>query len=213
MNVGVLTKLFSAGMDTIYKILSAKKENLKSIPGFGDKMCVRIVENIEIALKNIKLSDYLVASGMFGMGFGKRKIESLLQMLPQFLTKDISLEDICHIDGFSKKTAERVLFGKKQFLEFHDTIKDKITISLEYGKKEIVGDQFKDKKIVFSQFRDAALKDKIINLGGTVSDSVSSKTNFVIVKNKTESSSKIEKAVKLNIPIMSVDEFVEKFNL
>ena len=134
-------------------------------------------------------------------------------MLPQFLTKDISLEDICHIDGFSKKTAERVLFGKKQFLEFHDTIKDKITISLEYGKKEIVGDQFKDKKIVFSQFRDAALKDKIINLGGTVSDSVSSKTNFVIVKNKTESSSKIEKAVKLNIPIMSVDEFVEKFNL
>jgi len=213
INVGVLKKLFKSNFDTVYKILSLKKENLNSIPGFGEKMCARIVQNIDIGIKNIKLPDYLVATCMFGMGFGKRKIESLLQELPHFLTDTIKLEDICQINGFSKKTAQRILIGKKDFLAFHETIKDLIPISLHYGKKELVGDQFKDKKIVFSQFRDESLKQKIMNLGGTVSDSVSSKTNFVIVKNNLESSSKIEKAKKLNIPIFLVSEFIEKFNL
>ncbi len=213
MNVGVLTKLFKSNFDTIYKILSLKKENLNAIPGFGEKMGLRIVQNIDMGIKNMKLSDYMVATCMFGMGFGKRKIESLLQVLPNFLTTSIQLEDICQINGFSKKTAQRILIGKADFLAFHKTIQDLIPISLEYGKKMLAGDQFKDKKVVFSQFRDEALKHKIMDLGGAVTESVSSKTNFVIVKNNLESSSKIEKAKKLNIPIVLLSEFKEKFKL
>lgn len=213
MNVGVLTKLFSAGFTTVEKILSLKNEDLQNIPGFKEKMRDRVIQNIQTGIKNIKLTDYMVASCMFGMGFGKRKIASLLEKLPEFLTKDVHENDICRIDGFSEKTAKRILLGKTEFLKFHATLQHIIQISLECGKKQLVGDVFKDRKIVFSQFRDANLKEKIISLGGSVSDAVSSKTHFVIVKNKSESSSKMEKAVKLNIPIFSVDEFIQKFNL
>lgn len=56
-----------------------------------------------------------------------------------------------------------------------------------------------------------ALKEKIESLGGKVAGSVSSKTTVLINNDVESSSSKNKKAKSLNIPILSEDDFIEKY--
>ena len=56
-----------------------------------------------------------------------------------------------------------------------------------------------------------ALKEKIESLGGKVAGSVSSKTTALINNDVESSSSKNKKAKSLNIPILSEDDFIEKY--
>ena len=49
----------------------------------------------------------------------------------------------------------------------------------------------------------------IEQLGGKVSGSVSAKTNYLINNDKQNSSSKNQKAQKLNIPIVSEEDFIK----
>lgn len=65
------------------------------------------------------------------------------------------------------------------------------------------------KKIVFSGFRDEELKFQIDESGGQVVTSVSSKTDILVVKDKSKSTGKIEKAKELGIKVMSKKEFEE----
>lgn len=57
----------------------------------------------------------------------------------------------------------------------------------------------------------AELQDKIENSGGKVVGSVSKNTNILINNDNTSTSSKNVKAQKLGIPIMTEEEFIEKF--
>ena len=79
----------------------------------------------------------------------------------------------------------------------------------EGNKRE---NNIKGKKIVLSGFRGIIDKD-IEKLGGEITSSVSSKTFCVVVKDKNEDSSKINKAISLNIPIYDIDEFKTKYYL
>ena len=56
-----------------------------------------------------------------------------------------------------------------------------------------------------------ALKEKIESLGGKVSGSVSSKTTALINNDSESTSSKNKKAKSLGVPILSEDDFVEKY--
>ena len=53
-----------------------------------------------------------------------------------------------------------------------------------------------------------ALKNKIESLGGKVSGSVSAKTSYLINNDNTSKSSKNVKAIQLNIPIITEDDFL-----
>ena len=53
----------------------------------------------------------------------------------------------------------------------------------------------------------------ITDRGGKLSGSVSAKTSFLLTNDGDSGSSKAEKAKKLNIPIMSEDEFIKKAGL
>lgn len=52
-----------------------------------------------------------------------------------------------------------------------------------------------------------AAKEKIRELGGQTAESVSAKTDYVVVG--AEPGSKFDKAKKLGIPILSEDEFIK----
>jgi NAD-dependent DNA ligase len=69
-------------------------------------------------------------------------------------------------------------------------------------------------KIVFTGFRDAELEQKIENNGGSVGNSVSGKTSLVLVLDlELKSSSKLDKAKKLKINIMTKSDFIKKYKL
>jgi NAD-dependent DNA ligase len=142
----------------------------------------------------------MVASCAFGNGLGKKKIMGLLKVFPNILNDSLSVEQICKVQGFSDKSAKKVLDGVCIFKQFFEPIKE--FVKLKEGNV-VKGDKFQGKKFVFSGFRDNTLKTEIESFGGIVTDSVSSKTYAVIVKDKDEVSSKLTKARELNVKIIT----------
>jgi len=74
---------------------------------------------------------------------------------------------------------------------------------LEFIKKS----KIKDKKFIFSGFRNKDFEKIIVDNKGKVVTSISKTTDYLIVKDKTEQSGKIDKALKLNIKILDIAEF------
>jgi NAD-dependent DNA ligase len=56
-------------------------------------------------------------------------------------------------------------------------------------------------------FRDKMLAAQISELGGNVLDSVTKNVNCVITKDKNSTSSKIAKAKKMGIEVVTIEEF------
>ena len=86
----------------------------------------------------------------------------------------------------------------------------------DYEKQVILDDKKEKhilfgKKIVFTGFRDKTTMETITKLGGELANSVSKNTFVVIVKDKDEDSGKIDQAKKLNIPILTLEEFKDKY--
>ena len=93
-----------------------------------------------------------------------------------------------------------------------NTLKEYGINTLYLGKKIESNSLFVDKTFVLTgsllSITRSAAKEKIESLGGKVTDSVSSKTDVVIVGDAP--GSKFEKAQKLGITIWNEDEFLKK---
>ena len=70
----------------------------------------------------------------------------------------------------------------------------------------------KDQFVIFTGVRDTDLESKIIKEGGTIVNSVTSKTTLLITKDLTSNSSKVKKAKELGVTIMSLDDFKSQFS-
>jgi len=69
------------------------------------------------------------------------------------------------------------------------------------------------KTVIITGFRDKELSEQLKSFGAKESSSVTKNTFAVIVKNKDEDTGKTEAAKKKNIPIYTIDEFKEKYDL
>ena len=68
-----------------------------------------------------------------------------------------------------------------------------------------------EKKIVITGFRNKDLEYSILSKGGEIATSVSKSTFIVIAKDPEDESGKVLQAKEKNIPIMTMNEFSEKF--
>jgi DNA ligase (NAD+) len=210
-----VSKMYEYGLDSIIKILSADKEDFEQIEGFGKRLAERTYDNIHEGLQNISLHTLLGASGIFGMGIGSRKLETLLNNIPDILDiyidmpKDELYEMINNVDGFSDKTTTRIVENLPWASKFIKSVEPYIKIKT---KKKNMSD-LNELKAVFSGFRDKDLEEKVKQRGGKVVTSVSKNTTALVVADKYSSSSKITKAREMGIDIFDKDEFVEFFSL
>jgi NAD-dependent DNA ligase len=67
------------------------------------------------------------------------------------------------------------------------------------------------KKIIFTGFRDKSYMELLEKKGIMFASTISKNVVMVVVKDKTEKNAKIDAAKKLNIPIVSIQEFKEKY--
>ena len=206
----LVSRLNEAGHNTVKKLISLTEKDLILIPTIKEKMAKKIVEQLQSALNSVDLVTLMVASNQFGRGLAEKKLSLIVNkwnnLIEDYENGKVTLEAIQEIEGFSGILAKAVILGLKSFIKW---IKEN---KINYNKKEptvIVNSTnsfFTGKKVVFSGFRDAVLKEKIEKNGGTVSESVSSKTDLVVVIDKSFSSSKVQKAIELGINIVTVDE-------
>jgi NAD-dependent DNA ligase len=67
------------------------------------------------------------------------------------------------------------------------------------------------KTVVLTGTRDKNIIDFLKEVGATQGSSISKSTFLVVAKNKEEDTGKAEEARKINIPIMSIQEFAETY--
>ena len=120
------------------------------------------------------------------------------------------IENIILIKGFDTKTATQYAANFNDFQTFFNDIKKIHDIS---RLKNVVitkkASKLSDKKIVFTGFRDKSLENTVESLGGSITSSVSKNTLIVVTIDISGKGAKLEKARKLNIKIISKNDFIK----
>lgn len=204
-----IKKLYENGFDTLEKILKVKVDELVSLEGFQVRSATKIVENFE-KIKDAECDLLLDASNILGRGFAIKKIKLISNKYPLNKKADIlklTVDDLLKIDGIGNVNAKQFIENIKKFYEFLDKIGYKC--DKEEVKKEVVNVKtvLKDKKFIFTGFRNKDWEKLITDSGGKVVTSVSKTVDYLVVKNKTDKSGKIDKANELGIKILDMGEF------
>jgi DNA ligase (NAD+) len=217
LSSGNIKRIMEAGYDSVAKILRMEISDFLQVEGFKEKTSNKLYNGIREKIDAASLTTIMSASNMFGRGFSEKKIELIMESYPKVLlsneTNSQKILKISAIKGMATKTAESFVERIPEFINF---VKEaglvKKLAQENYEKKEV--DQSHplfDKSIVMTGFRDTALQETLKDLGAKVGTSVSSKTFVVLVKDKEEDTGKANEARKLGIPLMTPQEFKNKF--
>ena len=217
LSEATLSKLIDFGwlnnLVDIYKLKEHKKEWI-SKAGFGIKSVEKILAEIENK-KQTTLTDFLSALGipLINKAMAK-KLSAAADTWENFREMVDEGYDFSSIDGFGE-------VKNKAILDFDYSDADEIVKELVFSTI-VTSTSDNNKKLEgiivcitgkLSHFKNRSeLTEAIENIGGKVSSSVSSKTSYLIA-NKPETSAKYKKAEELNIPIVTENEFIKRYNL
>lgn len=189
--------------------LKNHKKNLMELEGFGEKSINNLLESIEKSKKN-SLDRLLFALGIRHVGkktatILARKYENIDNLINTDYETLVNIPDIGEIIAASVYD----YFKNQDNLEIIKKLKEH-NVNMEFiGNKIIKNDNFLDKTFVLtgtlSDFSREEASELIIARGGKVTNSVTKKTNVVLVGENP--GSKYDKAKSLNITIWNEDEF------
>lgn len=190
------------------------QDKISRMEGFGAKSTKKLMENIEKS-KDITLDKFISALSIPLIG------NTVSKDIAKFCDYDVekfklimgkSTYKFTKIEGFGDKMAHSL------FDWWSDNVKEFLELERHFRFKKIENNINVDKlkgqnfvitgKLYHFANRDA-LKEKIESLGGKVVGSISSNTSFLINNDVNSTSSKNTKAKKLNIPIISEDDFIK----
>ena len=193
-----------------------KVEDILHLERMAQKSAENLVKGVEQS-KNIPFESVLFALGIRFVG------ETVAKKLAKHYKnidalRKASLMELILVDEIGERIARSVI-------EFFENEENKIIIERlkNYGVQfeiiENINPDATDKFIgktfvvsgVFSQFSRDELKKTIEDNGGKVGSSISAKTDFVVA-GENMGPAKLEKANKLNIKILSEEEFINKLN-
>ena len=196
---------------SILRLYSLTKDDLLSIEGFKEKSADNIIEAIH---SKKEIYDYQLFGSLHFKNVGLRTSKDIFSKYEYY---EITKEKLMEVEGVSEILAENFINGMEankkildEFLsgESHIIIKS-YRRTLNTSK---VGGEL-PKIIVFTGFRDKELQESIELKGSKVTSSVSKKTELVITKDVNGSSSKLKKAREAGIPIITPEEFKNKYIL
>ncbi len=189
------------------------KEDILSLNRFAEKSANNLIESIENS-KDIPFHRVLFALGIRYVGETVAKtIASELKSIENI--KNSSIEELTEIHEIGERIAASIIDYFKN--EFNLKIIDKLKISgVQLELIEDVNLQFENKLksqtfVISGTFEKNSrdeLKELIIKYGGKNTGSISAKTDYLLA-GENIGPSKLEKVKKLNIPIISEDDFLK----
>jgi NAD-dependent DNA ligase len=210
INEGLIRVLYENGYQTVDDILRMDVDDFLELPGFKKKLATKIHDNIHSVIDNpIPLERLMTASNAFKHGFAEKKLKSIINAFPDLLENEPNLEDIVQIEGWNYKTAEPFLERLPyfiEFLEYHSYLK--YNIKKKSKSKSNTG--LNNITVVFTGVRNKPLENIIEEMGGKVSSSISKNTNIVVTNDPNGSTSKLNKARDLGIPILTLEQFYDE---
>ena len=216
LSSGNVTRIMNAGFDSVASIIAMKESDFLKVEGFKDKMAAKIYNGIKEKIDACTLVQLMDASNIFGRGFSEKKIELIMNECPDILTSNATnsqkIQRVEALKGMARKTSEAFVEKIPDFIEF---VKQANLVSKLNAKspqpQTSLNHYLTGKTIVMTGSRDKSIIEFLKNVGATLGTNVSKNTYMVIAKTKDDDTGKAEDARKLNIPIMTIYEFAEKY--
>ena len=210
----LIAKGFIHSFSDIFR-LEKHREEMSEMEGFGEKSANNLLAAIENA-KHTTIARLLYGLGIANIGVSNAKVIVKKYKNDFEALKNASLEELINLDGVGEVIANAFVSyftkekNRKEFdllchiLTFEEIKESDIPSKLEGKTMVITGSLF--------QYSDrSAMKEAIERLGGKVTGTVSSKTDYLINNDVNSMSSKNKKAKELKIPILTEEEFMEQF--
>lgn len=212
-----ISKMIEKGfLEELYDLYSLYeyKESIIDMEGFGEKSYENLISSIEKS-KNVDLPNFIYALGIINVGLSNAKLICKHFHSDWESIKHSSVEELIEIDGigqviadsfvhyFENEHNQKVLAHLEKIITFNKAVENDPVKAIFDGMNFVVTGSvhhFKNRKEV---------KEKVEELGGKVTGSVTSKTNYLINNDISSSSSKNKKAKELGIPIITEEQFIE----
>jgi DNA ligase (NAD+) len=214
---GMVEKFAEHGLNTVLKIIRATPEDFLEIEGIKERSAEKYYQAIQDKIsKPIKLSTLMKASGQFSAGVGERRIDMILEKYPNILDiydlkgEQAVKDKVIGIPGFQEKTADLFIKGIPGYLKWFRASKLKTKLA---DKIKTTSTSLKGQHVAFTGFRSKELEEQIRLNSGIVDNGVKTTTTILITDNPTGTTSKLEKARKQGISIMTPDLFTKKYKL
>ena len=214
----IVEKFIELGkIKTIVDIYSLEKyrEELENLEKMGQKSVDNLINSIESS-KNRDFSKVLYALGIPFVGkFNANLLTKTFKNIENL--KNQSIENLLAVKGIGDKVALAV----NTFLNDEDNwkiITDLKNIGLQFAvdetnSEEIADNPIKDKNFLatgkLQKYKRNDIKDIILSKGGNYLSAVSKNLDFLIAGEKA--GSKLEKAEKLGVRVLTEDEFEKEF--
>jgi DNA ligase (NAD+) len=206
---------FISGFADIFH-LSEHGEAIRQLDGFGDKSCENILRAVEKSRKVHPVNFiYALCIPMFGADAGKKIVNTVgFEGFLERLEKGTGFEDIEGI-GPEKSGSALEWYEDDRNREALKALLKEVEIEQVFPKEETGG---KCEGLTFVITGDVnhyknrdAFKSYVEQEGGKVTGSVTSKTAFLVNNDGNSGSAKNRKAKELGVPVITEDEFLERF--
>ncbi|TSC60567.1 MAG: DNA ligase (NAD+) [Parcubacteria group bacterium LiPW_15] len=201
-------------------IFTLKQGDVEALPRFGEKSAENVIKEVE-AKRSVPLSRFIYSLGIIHVG--EETAITLANIFPEKKSGRLSISKFLNFyGGLSLERLQEIKdIGPKVAESIYEWFKEKRNTHL-LGKLEAAGvvivlappsvkvEKLKDLSFVITGSMDSMsrelAKQKIRELGGDVSESVSSKTSYLVAG--AEPGSKYKKAKELGVKILSEKEFL-----
>ena len=196
--------------------LEEHKDEITTMEGFGEKSYQNLIASIEKA-KDVELPNFIYALGINHVGLRNAKLLCSNFGFDLEKIKAATEEELVQVEGFGEIIAHSIAqyFRQEEHLNLLADalgyLHIKAAEQAETGNSPLAGLTF----VVTGDLEHFANRKELQALiekgGGKVTGSVTKKTNFLINNDIHSASSKNKKAAELGIPILSEQDFIEKF--
>ena len=207
ISIGVVKKFVD-----IYH-LSDHRNKLILLDGWGPKSVDKLLQSIEKS-RSVKLENFIAALGIPNIGISAAK--TISNYFHGNYVEFINAYFYWHI-GWTRLEDFGEVMAESLNNYLHDNLEDIEALAREMNfivleKKSITSNLFIGKVLCvtgkLNYFTRDGINEKIVSLGAKTVNSVSKKTDYLIT-NEASESSKYKKAIELNVPIITEDEFLK----
>lgn len=216
MDIGLaeatVSQLYDQGLlNSVADFYSLQKDQLLNLERFAEKSAENLIESIAKSV-NVPFHRVLYALGIRYVG------ETVAKTLTdEFKSiedlEHASFEELISVNEIGERIAESLLnyFSEQKNIETINRLKE-YGLQFQSVVSENQGTSLSGKSLiisgVFSNHSREEIKEMIVRHGGKNVSSISAKTNY-LVAGENIGPSKLEKAQKFNVPVISEDEFLQ----
>lgn len=223
LSESTVAKLHDNGFKTVRDFIEMTQQSLlsKKIKGIAKKRAEKIVNVIQNSIKHANPIMLMDATGKIGRNFGPRKMYLISIQYPDAfdvtIPEQTRVDGLLSIKGFGNITAQKFIANLNRVYQFiidngiqlPDNIVSYFKEKNEHMDKYLVG-----VNVVFTGIlNNEALENKLLSEGANVQSIPDANTTDVVTGDINAESEKMDLAKELCLPIYTLNQFKDKYNL